>query len=231
MAYPIREQLLPVGMNRPGTWLNPVGVIIHETATPGATADAEARYFAGGDRGASAHYFVDDITIIRITPENEVAWHAGPTANRQFLSIELCHFADPAQFEETWKRAVWLAADMCRRYGWDPDQAIHSHAWVSRTYRETDHTDPYDYFQAHGKTMDDFIADVKKELIPVSESKLTNFPDVPAGHWAEGFISAVTQAGIMKGYPDGMFRPDQPVTRAELAAVVNHLLYEIRQGR
>lgn len=231
MSYQIIERLLPVGVNRPGAGLNPIGVIIHETDNPDATAEGHARYFASGNRDASAHYFVDYDSIVRTIPENEVAWHAGPKANRQFLSIELCHFDDEVRFQETWKRAVWFAADMCKRYGWDPDQAIHSHAWVSRTYQETDHTDPYGYFQAHGKTMDDFIADVKSQLEVPKVEKLTSFPDVPAGHWAESFIKVVSESGVVKGYPDGTFRPDQPVTRAELAAVVNHLLYESRQGR
>ena len=40
--------------NRSGSRLNPKGVVVHETATPGATAEREYQYFNGGDRGASA---------------------------------------------------------------------------------------------------------------------------------------------------------------------------------
>lgn len=45
-----------------------------------------------------------------------------------------------------------------------------------------------------------------------------------AGHWAESAIEAVKKAGLMSGYPDGSFKPDQPVTRAELAAVLARIL-------
>ena len=44
------------------------------------------------------------------------------------------------------------------------------------------------------------------------------------GHWAEEYIKKVIAAGIMRGYPDGSFKPDQPVTRAELATVLAKLL-------
>lgn len=43
------------------------------------------------------------------------------------------------------------------------------------------------------------------------------------GHWAEKPIRKVIQKGIMKGYPDGSFQPDKPVTRAELATILDRL--------
>lgn len=49
------------------------------------------------------------------------------------------------------------------------------------------------------------------------------FSDVPAKHWALGYIGALSQAGHLKGYTDGTFRPDQAVTRAELAALLNRV--------
>ncbi|MBJ6362081.1 N-acetylmuramoyl-L-alanine amidase [Paenibacillus sp. GCM10012307] len=50
------------------------------------------------------------------------------------------------------------------------------------------------------------------------------FKDVPAGHWAAGAISTAVDAGIIKGYADGTFKPEQPVTRAELAVIISRLL-------
>ena len=47
-----------------------------------------------------------------------------------------------------------------------------------------------------------------------------NFSDVQANHWAFGYVAAVVNAGIMQGYPDHTFRPDQSITRAELATVM-----------
>ncbi|WP_172253699.1 S-layer homology domain-containing protein [Saccharibacillus deserti] len=44
------------------------------------------------------------------------------------------------------------------------------------------------------------------------------------GHWAAAAIAAAASHGAMDGYPDGRFRPDRPVTRAETAALVNRLI-------
>jgi S-layer homology domain len=54
-----------------------------------------------------------------------------------------------------------------------------------------------------------------------------------AGNWAEPFIKVLVEKDIIKGYPDGTFRPDQPVTRAEFAALLNKAfdLQPIREGR
>jgi uncharacterized repeat protein (TIGR01451 family)/fimbrial isopeptide formation D2 family protein len=45
-------------------------------------------------------------------------------------------------------------------------------------------------------------------------------PDVPQNHWAYSYIAAVIFQGVMTGYPDGTFLPEQPITRAELATVM-----------
>lgn len=50
------------------------------------------------------------------------------------------------------------------------------------------------------------------------------FRDVPADHWAAGSVARVTGAGLMSGYPDGTFQGDKPVTRYELASVLDRLL-------
>lgn len=41
-------------------------------------------------------------------------------------------------------------------------------------------------------------------------------------HWAEKYISTLSDQGVLGGFPDGSFRPDQPVTRAQFAAIVDH---------
>ncbi|MGL5081057.1 MAG: WG repeat-containing protein [Microcoleaceae cyanobacterium] len=39
-------------------------------------------------------------------------------------------------------------------------------------------------------------------------------------HWAQAYISLLEKAKIVKGYPDGSFRPDAPVSRAEFATLM-----------
>ena len=44
------------------------------------------------------------------------------------------------------------------------------------------------------------------------------------GHWAEEAINMALEQGLITGYPDGTFRPDQPITRAEAMTIVNRVL-------
>ncbi len=43
------------------------------------------------------------------------------------------------------------------------------------------------------------------------------FPDVPSDFWAWSFIERLANAGLTSGYPDGTYRPESNVTRAEIA--------------
>ena len=58
----------------------------------------------------------------------------------------------------------------------------------------------------------------------------TSFPDIK-NHWARPFIEALAQRGILNGYPDGRFRPDNSVTRAEFAAIVTTTFSRIPSKR
>lgn len=50
-------------------------------------------------------------------------------------------------------------------------------------------------------------------------SSVTSFPDVGEQHWAKDAINAAALNGIIRGYPNGMFRPNDPVTRAEMTVM------------
>lgn len=40
------------------------------------------------------------------------------------------------------------------------------------------------------------------------------------GHWAQSFIEPLAARDIIRGFPDGTFRPEEPVTRAQFAAII-----------
>lgn len=52
----------------------------------------------------------------------------------------------------------------------------------------------------------------------------TAFSDVTADHWASGYINIATNQGLFTGYPDGTFKPNNPVTQAEVLAVLIRVL-------
>ncbi|MBE3088448.1 MAG: S-layer homology domain-containing protein, partial [Chloroflexi bacterium] len=46
------------------------------------------------------------------------------------------------------------------------------------------------------------------------------YSDVPPDHWTFKYVEAVHRLGIMTGFPDGTFRPDDPATRANVAVAM-----------
>ncbi|MGB3760907.1 MAG: S-layer homology domain-containing protein [Rivularia sp. (in: cyanobacteria)] len=53
-----------------------------------------------------------------------------------------------------------------------------------------------------------------------SQAQTNGFYDVSSNYWAASFIQELAQRGVIAGFPDGSFRPDQPVTRSEFAAMI-----------
>lgn len=49
---------------------------------------------------------------------------------------------------------------------------------------------------------------------------ITRFSDVLADHWAAGYINVAVDLGIIAGYPDGTFMPENPVTYAEAIKMI-----------
>ncbi|MDD7363232.1 MAG: S-layer homology domain-containing protein [Firmicutes bacterium] len=59
--------------------------------------------------------------------------------------------------------------------------------------------------------------------VPI-EANPADFSDVDAGHWAYRAITSGRARGRLRGYEDGSFRPDKPMTRAEVATLANKML-------
>ncbi|WP_238886387.1 N-acetylmuramoyl-L-alanine amidase family protein [Clostridium sp. YIM B02551] len=159
-AVTVNEQFIQ--NNRSYQKLNPIGLVIHDTADPGATAQNEHDYFNRVYVGANAHYFVDWNGAIQFVPESEVGWHAGYTANHRYLSIEMCvPYASQEQFDLVYKNTVELAAQLCKKYGWNTNDNVFSHKYISDTYKETDHQDPYSYLTQYGKSWPQLLNDIQ----------------------------------------------------------------------
>lgn len=203
------------------------GVVLHATDSWEDTTDGERNYEQGSWNNAFVHFFVDHTSIAQVASTDYKAWGAGPQANPRFVHIELCQSKDPNRFQEAYNRYVWLTAIILfqRKLGvseanTDGTGTLWSHKNVTSILGGTTHEDPDDYLAYHGKTWANVINDV---------TYLYNCMDNPqpaddfTGHWAENAIRDVMGKGLMSGYPDGLFKPDQPVTRAELAAVLTRL--------
>jgi uncharacterized surface protein with fasciclin (FAS1) repeats len=53
-----------------------------------------------------------------------------------------------------------------------------------------------------------------------SPTSTANLSDVSSDYWARPFIQALADRSVITGFPDGTFKPNQPVTRAEFAVLI-----------
>ena len=61
-------------------------------------------------------------------------------------------------------------------------------------------------------------------------TQVRSFADVSRDAWFYKDVTALSSEGIVNGYPDGLFRPQSPVTRGELAKLICSALSLDTQG-
>lgn len=137
-------------------------IVIHDMEYPERPGGAEwcANFFAGpGAPQASAHYCVDNNSVVQCVKDKDVAW-AAPGNNHNGIQIEHAGFA--AQSRKEWldaystaelKRSAQLVARLCKKYKIpvrrlraadlrDLKPGITGHADVTLAWKRSSHTDP-----------------------------------------------------------------------------------------
>lgn len=140
-------------------------IVIHDMEAPekGTTAEAVAAFFASGKVKASAHYNLDNDSVVQSVKDNDVAW-AAPGSNHDGLHFEHAGFA--SQNKSQWldpfgqamlKNSAKLVAKKLVTYHLQPkhltndelrhgETGIVGHKQVSAVYKQSTHTDPGDGF-------------------------------------------------------------------------------------
>ena len=80
-----------------------------------------------------------------------------------------------------------------------------------------------------GKTIAQTIA---KELKLSKKEQLkptTRFSDVSKSYWAYDHIENLAKLGIVQGYADGTFKPEQQITRAQVCKIVDLAMKELQK--
>ena len=221
-------------------------LVIHTMEAPEkpTTAESVANWFAGSTAPqASAHYCIDNNSIVQCVHDADVAWHA-PGANHNGLGFEHAGFAAeaPKDWQDAYSEAmlelsaelvakkceenhipvVWLqVADLqAGRRG------ITGHAQVSDAFKRSDHHDPGVNFPVQH-----YLALVKKHMgdawVPPKEHKGKD--QAPAqnptlksgdsGYQVKRLQRLLQQHGFDPGAPDGTFGAAtlQAVTSAQTA--------------
>ena len=138
----------------------PQGVVLHSIGTPQPKASVLWNYWQNNGSQYVVHYMVDDTQILHCMPDNYKCWHVGSPGNSKWIGIEM---GEPSQIKYTsgatftvsdlaaarayaeaaYRNAVWLIAQLCKKYGWDPYTAVETHYDVTRQrLSNTDHVDP-----------------------------------------------------------------------------------------
>ena len=187
-----------IKLNRSNKHLTPLGVVLHETATPEATAQSEWNYFNNNSVKASAHAFIDWKEVIQAIPYDEQAWHAGQTANKIFIGVEMCNTSDPAKFEMVYQNTLNLISDLFIQFnlGYCDKNNLMSHNEVSIKWGETNHTDPTAYLKKFGKTIDTFRTDLNIMLFNKKGQKIL-FGEVVEKMVIDNALQILTDKGII----------------------------------
>lgn len=177
------------------------------------------------------------IASVQTLPWNHRGWHAGTgtsggSANNTHISYEICEdgLTDPAYFQRVYQEAVELTAMLCREYGLDPlaDGVVICHSEGYRRGIASGHADVEHWFPRHGKSMDDFRADVAAALAPKpdpdpkpdpkpepeEDDEMTYYKtldEVP--EWYRPTVEKLVEAGALKGTAEGVLNVSEDFCR------------------
>ena len=108
------------------------------------------------------------IATYQTLPWNMRGWHAGGSANNNYIGFEICEdgLTDAVYFNAVYREAVELCVYLCKMYTFDPlaDGVILGHYEGHERGIAANHADPSNWFPRHGKSMDTFRDDVKSLL-------------------------------------------------------------------
>ena len=206
-----RDYIAKGRKNRPGG-VNPRRYItIHETGNKAATADAAAHgtYLKSDSAEAgrvSWHYTVDDHAIVQHLPDGETAYHAGDGAdgpgNTTSIGIEICVNAG-GDFEASKRNAAALVRLLMGEYGIPLYYVVQHNRWNGKDCPRT--------IRGTKGGWEAFLSLCGREK-----------PDQGIGTPAADWVATAWEKSKSKGALDGT-RPTDPVTRQELAVVLDRL--------
>lgn len=183
-------------------------------------------------RAASFHIAVDDKEAIECIPLDEIAYHAGnKTGNWNSISIEMCEVKNKDKVIENTKKIV---LDLCIKNNFTTNDIVRHFDWKQRT----DWRKPCPNLLKNNNWIEwaKFISDIRIQLEggfnSMNENRVKEifreelekaYMDEKQYEWSKKAISYVKEKGIMKGYEDGTFKPNKPVTRAEMAQILYNI--------
>lgn len=195
-------------------------IVIHTMEAPEKpdTAENVARWFAGSTSPrASAHYCIDNNTVVQCVREKDVAWHA-PGVNHNGIGFEHAGYARQGtpEWRDSYSQQMLalssaLAAEVCTRHGIPVQfvdalgltrgqRGITTHKEVSTAFRKSSHWDP-----GPGFPMSDYLSMIRNILNPPTPRPpqegviVVNRPPVKIlthSSWNGGYIIITDDGGV-----------------------------------
>lgn len=176
----------------------PQGIVVHSIGVTQPDADALYRYWASDGTPYVTHYVLDDKKVIQCMPDNLRCWHVGSPGNNKWIGVEMC---EPDSIVATkskvgtgggfrvkdydaaidyvagcYKNVVFLCAQKCIEYGWDPYTAVWTHGEITKKgLSNTDHTDPHHLWNGLGTGYD--LAKLRKDVAATINAALSTEPE------------------------------------------------------
>ena len=201
-------------------------IVIHDTgnSSKGADAMAHYRYLQSAQRLGSAHYYVDDTSIVQTIGDSRIAWSVGDNQgygiflngcnNSNSISIEMCVNLD-ANLDYTYKNVLELTKNLMKKFN-IPANRVCRHYDVSRKMC------PRNFAQNNWQKWWIFKEQIKKPIEwPIDLSKNSEFGNIEKREdkkemtkFDEEYQEA-TEIGITDGT-----RAEDKATRKEVAVMV-----------
>ena len=193
-----KVELIPITniFSRPGYKMQAEFITVHNTASPGASAEALSNYVRNQNGYKSWHFTIGNGVVIQQLPLTESGWHAGDgekgTGNRKSIGVEICE-VDGA--EETAIKFIAALSEVM-------------------SIPIIDNVKPHQYWS--GKYCPRFILPHWSIFIRNIQEEQKAMKDIE-GRWSEKDIKEAVKDGIFTGFPDGTFKPEEPLTREQAA--------------
>lgn len=163
------------------------GIMVHSTSVPGVMAHEWFNFwnksykYGEMDREVCVHAFIDDKYIYQYLPWDHRGWHAGGSANDHYIGFEICEpegitysynhgtmvkydlIKNQEYFDKIWNNSVYLCAYLCTKYNLTEKNII-CHDEGAKLGIASNHPDITHWWPLHGKDMNMFRKDVKKQL-------------------------------------------------------------------
>lgn len=242
MSYTLKEQLAAPGNHGGARAAFQIKyLVLHYTGNDGDTAAANAAYFQNNLVKASAHYFVDDTTVVQSVPDLITAWAVGGTkwadcaqtgggtlygkiTNANSLSVELCGTAGDGTCgasEVTQANAAELCRKLMAQYD-IPIENVYRHFDVTGKHCPRYWMDAlaWQTFKARLKTApakpDDAFCQQMELWLAQRALELPGTASEEARRWAE-------DAGIVTGFSDGSRQYRSYCTREQTVLMLYRL--------